>query len=74
MTYRLSAPRKSGYEETFGSLASCRNAAADILHIDLDEMIEIEGPDAVYCYATQEDADNDDGAYAVQWVQVDDAL
>ena len=71
----LSAPANSGYEEQFETVGEARAAAANILDIDVDFMIETESGDGgtTYCYATQEDADDDtDGAYAVQYYDADD--
>lgn len=68
--YRLSAPRKSGYEKQFESMEDLREKAADLLNCTVDEMIEVESGDGgtVHCYASQADADADqDGAYAVQY-------
>lgn len=78
MAYRLSAPSKSGYEGVFDTLAEVREAAAAKLGdwtepVSVDDMIEVTGGGdgrTIYCYATQADADaDDDGAYAVQYVE-----
>lgn len=71
MQIELSAPRQSGYEQTLDTVAEARAAAAGILGVSVDDMIEVGpvgGEDVTYCYATQADADDDqDGAYAVQY-------
>jgi hypothetical protein len=66
----LSAPRKSGYEAQYETVVDAREAAADLLDIDVEDMILTESGDGAttYCYASQEAADADqDGAYAVQY-------
>ena len=66
----LSAPNKSGYEQSFASVETARVKAAELLDIPAKDMIEVESGDGsiTYCYASQEDADADqDGAYAVQY-------
>lgn len=66
----LSAPAKSGYKAEFESISEARIAAAQLLDMAMDEMIEIESGDGgtTYCYASQADADADqDGAYAVKY-------
>jgi hypothetical protein len=78
--YTLSAPRKSGYKETFATLTEVREKAADLLSdmwgetvVTPETMIEIDAGDSTvtwitYCYASQEDAEDDeDGAYAVKY-------
>lgn len=66
----LSAPKKSGYRSECETAGQARLEAAEILGVDLADMIEVVSPDGgtTYCYASQEDADEDlDGAYAVQY-------
>lgn len=63
----LSAPAKSGYYKEFESVAAARKAAAELLGVDVNDMVEVESPDGglTYCYATQEAADADwDGRHA----------
>ena len=66
----LSAPAKGGYKVEFESIERARIAAAALLDVALNNMIEIESGDGgtIYCYASQADADADQtGAYAVQY-------
>ena len=74
MQIELSAPRQSGYEQIFETVAEARSAAAEILGVPVADMIEVGpvgGEDVTYCYATQADSDDDkDGAYAVQYKEV----
>jgi len=74
MQIELSAPRQSGYEQIFETVAEARSAAAEILGVPVADMVEVGpvgGEDVTYCYATQADADDDqDGAYAVQYKEV----
>ena len=69
-TITLSAPAKSGYNAEFESIEATRIAAAELLGVTVDDMIEVESGDGgtTYCYASQADAAADqDGAYAVQY-------
>ena len=69
-TITLSAPAKSGYKAEFESTDEARIAAAGLLDITVEDMVEVESGDGstTYCYASQSDADADqDGAYAVQY-------
>jgi hypothetical protein len=66
----LSAPARSGYKAEFESIDEARIAAAGLLDVVIDDMIEVESGDGntTFCYASQADADVDqDGAYAVQY-------
>ena len=66
----LSAPAKSGYKSEFETVESAQVKAADMLDCLLSDLVTVESPDGeiTYCYASQEDADEDaDGAYAVQY-------
>ena len=63
----LSAPGKSGYCRKFENIKDARKAAAELLDINVEDLIEVESPDGnqVYCYASQSAADADwDGRYA----------
>lgn len=63
----LSAPGKGGYRREFESVAAARKAAAELLGVDVNDMVEVESPDGglTYCYASQEAADADyDGRHA----------
>ena len=71
-TVTLSAPAKSGYKTEFESTNEARTAAAGLLDVTVNDMIEVNSCDGktTYCYASQEDADADqDGAYAVQYAE-----
>jgi hypothetical protein len=62
----LYAPAKGGYRKEFESVDKARMQAADLLGVDLGDMIEIYKDDVTYCYASRGDADADrDGVYAV---------
>lgn len=66
----LSAPAKGGYTAQFESVDEARIAAADLLGLTVEDMVEVESGDGntTYCYASQSDADADqDGAYAAQY-------
>ena len=71
-TTTLSAPAKSGYKAEFESIEETRSAAAELLGVTVDNMIEVAGYGATtYCYASQEESDADqDGAYAVQYAEM----
>ena len=67
MPYILSAPGKGGYCKEFESIEAARKAAAELLGVAMEEMVEVESPDGglTYCYASQAAADADwDGRHA----------
>lgn len=70
MAYTVSAPRKSGYRNTFDSFLDAREAVERLMGMDMDEMFMYECNGTRYYYGSEADCNSDqDGAYATKIIE-----